>query len=373
MKLLTRCFGLFTLLAGMAIAAPAQVPYSPKDLTDKDYQRAEEFMDRSWNSLVYGTLSQPTWIDNHRFTYRVNTPSGTKTWLVDARKKTRTENLAENPAPERRAERGRSTGVPSPDGKKEAFIREYNLWVKDLESQTETRLTHDGIEDFGYATDNAGWTRSNRPILLWSPDSRKIATFQHDGRGVGMMYMVSTNVGHPKLEAWKYPLPGDSLIFRVERVVIHLDGPKVVRLKMAPDPHRGTVTDHIATGGQLGDAEWSEDGSQLAFVSVSRDHQQVALRVANPETGDVRTVLEESEKTFFESGYNRVNWHLLANSNEVIWFSQRSNWGHLYLYDLTTGSLKNQITTGDWRVLQLLHIDQQQRKLLFTGSYREPG
>jgi dipeptidyl aminopeptidase/acylaminoacyl peptidase len=95
--------------------------------------------------------------------------------------------------------------------------------------------------------------------------------------------------------------------------------------------------------------------------------------VANPETGDVRTVLEETENTFFESGYNRINWHLLSKSNEVIWFSQQRNWGHLYLYDLSTGALKNQITAGCWRVLQLLHIDQQQRKLLFTGSNREPG
>ena len=376
MKAFTRFAGFLGLMLFLSIGLTAQEAYAPKVLTGKEYKQAEKYMDRSWSSLVYGTVGQVKWIDNYQFTYQTTTAAGPATWLVNAKKKTRTA-AADNQQPitgnRQPATRNRTPGIPSPDGKKEAFIRDYNLWVKDRESQAETQLTFDGIEDFGYATENAGWTRSGRPVLLWSPDSKKIATFQHDGRGVGMMYMVSTNVGHPKLEAWKYPLPGDSVIFRVERVVIHLEGPRVVRLKMGPDQHRGTVTDHIAYGGVLGDAEWSEDASQLAFVSVSRDHKDVALRVANPVTGEVRTVLEESEKTFFESGEDRINWHMLAKTNEAIWFSQRSNWGHLYLYDLATGKLKNQITTGDWRVLQLLRVDQEARKLLFTGSCHEPG
>ncbi|MGD8727294.1 MAG: DPP IV N-terminal domain-containing protein, partial [Gemmatimonadales bacterium] len=74
--------------------------------------------------------------------------------------------------------------VVSPDGSRAAFIREYNLWMRDLSTGDETQLTSDGIEDFGYATNNAGWVKSDRPVLTWSPDSRKIATFQHDGRGV---------------------------------------------------------------------------------------------------------------------------------------------------------------------------------------------
>lgn len=75
----------------------------------------------------------------------------------------------------------------SPVGTLAAFIREHNLWVRHLETGEETQLTTDGVEDFGYATNNAGWTKSRRPVLLWSPDSKKIATFQHDGRGVGEM------------------------------------------------------------------------------------------------------------------------------------------------------------------------------------------
>jgi dipeptidyl aminopeptidase/acylaminoacyl peptidase len=83
--------------------------------------------------------------------------------------------------------------------------------------------------------------------------------------------------------------------------------------------------------------------------------------------------LDETVDTFFESGVNMVNWHFLPESDEVIWWSERSDWGHLYLYDLTTGRLKRQITSGDWLVRQLRYIDRERRMLYFTGSGREPG
>ena len=122
--------------------------------------------------------------------------------------------------------------MTSPDGKRAAFIRNYNLWVRDTASGKETQLTKDGVKEYGYATDNAGWIHSDNPILLWSPDSKKIATFQQDERGTGDMYLVSTSVGHPRLDAWKYPLPGDPKIFMIERVVIDVDRARVVRLQM---------------------------------------------------------------------------------------------------------------------------------------------
>jgi len=173
---------------------------------------------------------------------------------------------------------GRPGAAPealSPDGKLAVFIRNDNLWLREVATGAEKPLTTDGVKDFGYATDNAGWTRSDRPVVLWSPDSKKIATFQQDQRGVGEMYLVETRVGHPTLQAWKYPLPGDEVVTTIQRVVIHLDGPRVVRLKMPPDQHRGTLADDIkARGGGLEDAQWIPDGTNLMFVSTSRDHKQ---------------------------------------------------------------------------------------------------
>ena len=97
-----------------------------------------------------------------------------------------------------------------PTRQKAAFIRDFNLWVRDLTTGKETQLTTDGVKDYGYATDNAGWKQTDNPILLWSPDSKKIATFQQDQRKTGEMYLVPVTNGHPILKAWKYPLVGDA-------------------------------------------------------------------------------------------------------------------------------------------------------------------
>ena len=411
-------------LALSAAAAPLTAQPPPPTVTAEDYARAESFLAAATSRLVFGASVQPNWLPGGAFWYRNTVPGGAEFILADPATATRArlfdherlaaalgtatdttyaalelpfrtfqldpsgDALTARVGDERlRCDLGSYTcaaappapahdanAIPSPDGAKAAFIRDHNLWLRDLESGAETPLTTDGVEDYGYATNNAGWIRRDSPVLLWSPDSKMIATFQHDARGVGMMHMTTTNVGHPELASWRYPLPGDSLIFRISRVVIHLDGPRVVRLRMPPDPHRSSITDHVAgPGGVFLDVEWSRDGSQLAFVSSSRDHKRAWLRLADPGTGEVRDVLEESEENFFESGSVTANWRVLKESNEVIWFSKRDNWGHLYRYDLSTGELLGRITAGEWNVRRLLRVDEDRRLLYLTGTGREPG
>lgn len=263
--------------------------------------------------------------------------------------------------------------VASPDGKQAAFIRDWNLWLRDSASGKETRLTTDGKPDYGYATDNAGWIHSDRAILVWSPDSSKIATFQQDQRKTGTMTLVSTNVGHPKVDTWKYPLVGDKDVTMIERVVIDVPTHTTVRLKMPPDQHRSTQCDDVSCFGGWEDVQWAPDGKSLAFASTSRDHKQTWLRVADVASGEVRTVFDEKVKTWFESGINAINWRYLPDSDEVLWWSQRSNWGHLYLYDLATGKSKRAITSGDWNVTAVLHVDPDARTIWFRGVGREPG
>jgi dipeptidyl aminopeptidase/acylaminoacyl peptidase len=261
---------------------------------------------------------------------------------------------------------GFGLAVPSPDGKKEAFIRDWNLWIRDVAAKQERQLTTDGAKDFGYATDNAGWASSDRPVLLWSPDSRKIATQQQDERNVGDMYLVESNVGHPRLRSWKYPLPGDSIVAMIHRVIIEVDGPRIVRLQMPPDYHRATLSDNIS----MSDYKWSPDGSRLALASTSRDHKQTIVRVADAVTGAVRNVFEEIVQTHYESN---SGWEVLWGTNEVVWYSQRDDWGQLYLYDLNTGKLKNKITNGPGMVSQIVRIDEKSRKLWFGAYGREKG
>ncbi|WP_428330270.1 DPP IV N-terminal domain-containing protein [Mucilaginibacter sp.] len=401
-------------------------------LTAKDYEHAESMMSYNTEPFIdHGSL-RPNWLAGDSFWYRTLTPQGSEFILVNSAKGTKApafdqqklaaslsaatgekyeasmlpfqfftysadgksiifsaadkqwkcdlssyqvtadsgEAGSKEPAMGRRRG-GRGNEIISPDGKLAAFIKDYNLWVRDVKSNAQTQLTTDGIKDFGYATDNAGWKSGDGPIMLWSPDSKKIATFKQDQRNVSDMYLVTTNVGKPTLKAWKYPLPGDKEIATIQRVIINVDAPKVIVLQIPADPHRATLSDDIASSGTFDDVDWNEAGTKLAFVSTSRDHKQEKVRIADAATGAVQEVFEETVPTQYESGWGSINWKYLAKTNEIIWFSERDNWGHLYLYDASTGKLKNQITKGDWVVTRLLKVDEKKRELYFIADGRQ--
>jgi dipeptidyl-peptidase 4 len=406
----------------LALCTSAVAQQSPVVLTNSDYAHAEKFMGYNTTPLVFGASGRPSWMADGRFWYQVPRENGPEFLVVDPAKGGARVPAFDYPrlaaamsaASGTQLEKGRlpfqtidlsddlkivsfsatgkrwkctldnyrcvaDTSVPadsalSPDKKRAAFIREYNLWVREIATGSETQLTTDGVKDFGYATDNAGWKKSDRPILLWSPDSKKIATFQQDQRGVGEMYLVNTTVGHPKLDAWKYPLPGDNVVTTIQRVVIDVDSKRVTRLKVAPDQHRSTICDDIACrGSEWADVQWSPDGSRLAFVSTSRDHKLERLREADTATGEVREISEEAVSTQYESGDGRANWQALYKSNEYLWYSERSGWGHLYLHDWKTGKLTAAITSGDWLVRQVLRVDEKERVIYFLAAGREKG
>jgi dipeptidyl aminopeptidase/acylaminoacyl peptidase len=344
-------------------------------LTAEDYARAEKMLGYNTGQLVDRGSVRPTFLPDGRFWYMTLTPTGKEYVIVnpaDGSRKSDTD-LAKlgitMPTPTN--PRGFNE-VVSPDGKKAAFIKDWNLWMRDTATKKETQLTTDGVKDFGYATDNAGWTHSDRAILMWSPDSKKIATFQQDQRHVSDMYLVSTNVGAPKLEAWKYPLPQDKEIIKIQRVIIEVDMPKVIRLKMAADDRRSTLCDDISCNGDFTDVEWSADSSKLAFVSSARDHKWAQLRVADAATGEVKDIYKETVATQYESGQGTSNWRFFPATNEFIWYSEKDDWGHLYLFGLD-GKLKNQITKGNFVVTQLIKVDDKNRVLYFYANGREPG
>ncbi len=404
-------------------------------LSEKDYQRAETMLSASTQQLVDRSAVYANWISGDKFWYRILTPNGSEFILVDVKKGLRssafdqaklaaaissatgktyiagslpfqylsftpggnairfsvdkkqwlydlkTNSLATDTPPADAVgmpvtgaglRGGRGTEVLSPDGTKSVFIKDYNLWVKNLKTGEQKQLTTDGVKNFGYATDNAGWKSSERPIVRWSPDSKKIASFKQDERNVGDMYLVTTNVGHPTLKAWKYPLPGDKDIATIQRLVIDVEAGKTVFFNLPPDPHRATLSDDIASSGTLDDVDWNADGSELAFLSTSRDHKQEKMRIANALTGEVRELFEETVPTQYESGQGAINWRYLPSTKEFIWYSERDNWGHLYLYDAASGKLKNQITKGDWVVLRVVLVDEKKRQLFFIANGLQP-
>jgi dipeptidyl aminopeptidase/acylaminoacyl peptidase len=408
------------LASGVAIiSALTPTLLSAKQLSVDDYKKAEQQLSSYTSKLVTGTVDYPLWSSNDTLVYRSHTEEGDKFFKVDINSQKKSlafdhKKLAESLARITDSEVNhdnfpftqvefisannikfsvkaksyqcdlthylcqldelsqKSTENLSPDGKRAVFIRDHNLWLRDLITDKESQLTTDGIKDFGYATNNAGWVRRDSPVVTWAPDSKKLTTFKHDGRNVGDMGIVSTAVGHPKIDVWKYPLPGDEHIFAIHRVVIDVESKKVTPLDMAPDAHRSTITDHVAgRNGELLDIDWADDSKTFAFVSSTRDHKTATLKIADAKTGKVKLVMSETQKSFFESGVDGISWQYLEKSNEAIWFSQRSNWGHLYLIDLATGKVKQQITQGDWTVIELLYVDQKTGKLIFTGAGKE--
>jgi len=360
------------------VSAAAQRPA----LTADDYARAEKMLSYNTDPLVDRNGVRATWLPDGRFWYRVLTPTGSEYVIVNpadgSRKTAATFNELGVPAiatgTGRVGRRGGSADpATSPDGKRTVFIKDYNLWVRDVATGKETQLTTDGVKDFGYATNNAGWVHGPNPIVLWSPDSKKIATFQQDERNVSDAFLVPVGVGAQKLDTWKSALPGDPNVPMIHRVIIDADTAKVTPLQVAPDPHRSSQCDDISCDGGFTDNYWAPDSKTLAFLSTSRDHKIEKLRVADAATGAVREVYEETAKTQFESGAGEVNWRYLPATNEFIWFTERDGWGRLYLYDLATGQLKNQITKGDFPVWQIAKIDEPGRVIYFTAGGSQPG
>ena len=416
------------LLAGALAFGTVQA--HARQLTDADYARAVKFLPQSTDPLVDHDVQRVKWLDDTHFWYRDHDASGDHIMEMDvttgkiapafdqaklaaalgkargkAMKATKWPargfdfrvlpggdldvQLGDNwfrcdlsgvgvcTARDKMLKTGNEPGALSPDGKLLAFVRDWNLWVRDLATGKETQLTTDGAKDYGYATQNAGWIHGDGAIVRWSPDSKRIASYRQDQREVGDMYTVDTRVGHPKLDAWKYPLPGDDKVFMIEPVVIDVAANKMVRLKMAPEQRLSTLCDTLACDDgepyAWSDVKWAPDGNTLALVETSRNRQHETFRIADAGTGDVRTAFEFTAQDYYESGHGRVNWQYLPKTQEAIWPSEQNDWNNLYLYDLKTGRQLRPVTSGEGNVTEVLHLDRATRTLWFVGVGRTPG
>ncbi|HZC27282.1 MAG TPA: DPP IV N-terminal domain-containing protein [Actinopolymorphaceae bacterium] len=358
-------------------------------VTSRDYARAEGFLPWHVRGRLFGTGIQPRWSgDGDRFTYDVTTREGKRFVAVDPDARTREVSdspIEPEPAPEDGA------GVASPDGHRVAFVRDGDLWVRDATSGVETALTSDGDETCPYATVlpsplvaagllPAGSKPPDRPAVLWAPDSRRLLTHRLDTRGAGELTLVQSappdGAVRPKRFTYAYPLPGDEVVPTATLMIVDVDEGTVTPLDLPPAEllYYGTPlpTDPDAPGGRS--IWWHPDGSRCYVLRSGRGNLTLTLWECDAATGAGRMLVEESGDTPADPSLTvsgAANVRVLADGAQVLWYSHRDGWGHLYLHEPGSGAVR-QVTSGAWAVEDVLHVDEAARVAYVTGLGREP-
>ena len=304
----------------------------------------------------------------------------------------------------------------SPDDRIVVFARNHNLWMMDAENfekakkkatdttVKETQITTDGTEDFTYtARVNAGQdqqlldgelqqeqTESDdknaraRPIqIAWSQDSQKFALVRRDQRKVAKLWVINSLANpRPKLETQPYAMPGeaDQPVEHLEafdtaskaRVEIKADLWKDQALGIASAPQSGRAREKEKT-----EPQWAAaDSGKLYFSRISRDLHRLDLCIADTATGEVKPLIEERMNVYIDitpsagGGQAGFPLRLINKDTEVLWWSERDGWGHYYLYS-AGGTLKNQITKGEFVAEQITGVDEKNRVLYLTANGRE--
>ncbi|MEO4001247.1 prolyl oligopeptidase family serine peptidase [Mesorhizobium sp. CAU 1732] len=281
---------------------------------------------------------------------------------------------------------GRASAVNearSPDGRFAIVCREGDLWVRALDGSGECRLTRSAQPHFEWAKspDQSLETLylARRgielpPIVLWSPDSRKIFTYQLDERRVRRVPLVQhvpeDGSPAPILHELRNAYAGDSELPMAHQAIIDVVDGTIVSHR-APPVH---VTE--TSGIEKREAWWRSDGSEVFFLDHDRFERDITLVGIDAATGEERRILSETSNTFVDVNvaYGAMpNIRILDRSDEIVWFSQCEGWGHLYLHDLSTGARKTAITSGPWPVCDLLHVDTVRRRAIFLAGSDEAG
>ena len=260
----------------------------------------------------------------------------------------------------------------SPDGKWAATTRKGNLWVRRVaEPRDSIQLTTDGAVEFGYGLGAperpAPDPDARTPAVVWSPDSKKLAVQKIDERGVTKFAVYSSTGTVPKLFQYPNAVPSDSVVPTYEIHILDLDRKTNVTVQGA----KPVASVFGWTG--VGSIQWSSKSDRIFFTDAARANKSVRLLVADAATGASKSVLADSLKTFTENanGVLTGNWRLVGDT-EILWWSERDGWGHLYRYD-TAGTLLNQVTSGPWLVQWLKYVDPASRQIYFTALGKDPA
>jgi len=271
--------------------------------------------------------------------------------------------------------------VISPDGKQALVVRDFNLWVHDISSGEEKALTHDGEDHFAYGAFGSAWGGVPGgdgvmvPQVLWSPDGKKILTAQRDRRKVKELPIVhhvpQDGSTRPTVEFAKVSYPGDEHIETLRVLAIDVESGRLQEANYRQIPV--TRSDWGLIDSNL--AWWGPDSQRAYFVDMERDYKTVRVVAFDTSNGEVSPLFKETSTTQINLMLNsdeRPTFMPLSDTNELLWFSERSGWAHLYLYNLDSGELKTSITQGEWVVRDLVSFDAKRRDVFIQTSGRVP-
>ena len=244
----------------------------------------------------------------------------------------------------------------SPDGKREAYIKNFNVYVhsKDKDKKDESVLSWDGSEGNYYTLHS----------ISWSPDSKKLAAYRvRPGYKRIVQYIESSPEDQlqPKYSSIVYAKPGDTLDIQ-QPVIFDIEARKQIDIENGLFPNAYEMSDLV----------WWKDSRALTFEYNQRGHQVYRIIEVDPATGKARALISEEPKTFFCYSGKKYRYDI-ADGKEIIWMSERDGWNHLYLYDGVTGAVKNQITKGPGVVRGVDKVDEEKRQIWFRASGMYPG
>lgn len=268
------------------------------------------------------------------------------------------------------AARDADAAVPSPDGRLEAFVRDDNLWVRESGGGGADELSWDGNPGDSYHRDvlrdraiglryDAPDAPPTLPEVRWSPDSKRLVAIRTRAapeRRVHILDVAPDDRLEPELESYPYFKPGDEIPLS-RPVLFDVEAWREIPIEgdLFPNPW------------SISQIRWAQDGSRFTFVYNQRGHQILRVIAVDAETGAARAIVDEQSKTFIDYA-GKFFYELLDESSEIVWMSERDGWNHLYLYDATTGEVKNQITKGEWVVRGVDRVDRERRQIWFRAG-----
>ena len=404
----------------VALLSSLFVPRLAAQGKQEDYERAQQFLPGNLRHVLYVADVNPHWIQRtSRFWYRKSSPSGNEFILVDSERdaagpafdharlaaalsQANKQQYSPSDLPFREfefvddtkaisfsldgaewkcslagyecksdpAEPKRSNEELSPNKRWAAFVRDHNLFLRDVSTGTELQLTQDGVKGWDYATPlpslrlmvDQGTEDVKQPAaVFWAPDSSKLVTYRIDSRNSGRftsVQFVPPNQLRPRAFTYVYPLPGEVLA-KAEPIIFDIQSGRRTDVKSAS----------IELPFQEGPGfEWFPDSRSFFYDYDERGYKAKELRVVDASTGEQRVLVREQSDPYVDPG--ETFYRFIKGTGEILWSSERDGWNHLYLYS-KTGQLENQITQGHWVIQQIEYVDEPSRRVYFTASGRE--